>query len=433
MQFLGLNINFARKGSEMVEQKSVSYSTRYANFDGAILDGKNITRNNIQFYKMYRINTDIRRCISEKQQTSMKSGFEFRQYIESTGNEKVVQAPTFMEAMDRSGGITTLKNRIVLNLESFGNAYIRRKYNVRGVMGYEVLDSRHVTVITDSELVPTRYNYQNPGKKGKIETYEAKDIIHVVYDNDLDNPVFGISPLETLVVDVLGDEEANMSNYYFFQNDNIPSALFVLKAGLTAEQQKSVYEQIKESLTGGHNKYKSVASSSIEDVKPIGANHTDANFLEQRKYTTDKVCAALGVPKTILGYIEDANYSNGETQYEKFIENTIRPLENKLEEIFTIMLHDFAEYKKYYFSINDEHIDDLVKRSKLATDNVKAGIWTINEARLYVGYEALENELANEPIVSTSSRLLDDLVNGTDPQTVGTPTEPAPTGKAIAQ
>lgn len=384
MQFLGLNINFARKESRTVEQKSVAYSTRYANFDGMILDGKNITRNNVQFYKMYRVNTDIRSCISKKQQTAMKSGYEIRQAIVSTGNERVVEAPLFIEAMDRSGGIQDIKNKIILNLEAFGNAYIRRRYNVRGVMGYEVLDSRHVTVITDSELVPTRYIYQNPAKKGTVETYEAKDILHVVYDSDLDNPIFGISPLETLVIDVLGDEEANISNYYFFQNDNIPSALFVLKAGLTADQQKSVYEQIKESLTGGHNKYKSVASSSIEDVKPIGSDHTDANFLEQRKYTTEKVCAALGVPRTILGYIESANYSNGETQYDTFIENTIRPLEEKLEEIFTKLLGDFADYKKFYFEINDEHIDDLEKKSKLANENVKAGIWTINEARLYV-------------------------------------------------
>lgn len=69
------------------------------------------------------------------------------------------------------------------------------------------------------------------------------------------------------------------------------------------------------------------------------------SFKEQRSLTTVKVCVALGVPRSILGYIDDVNYSNGDVQYKKFIENTIRPLEERLEEIFTVMLHDFSEYK----------------------------------------------------------------------------------------
>jgi hypothetical protein len=54
---------------------------RYGNYDGTILDGQKIARNNAQFYKMYRINTDIRRAIKEKQETSMKSGYEIRRKV----------------------------------------------------------------------------------------------------------------------------------------------------------------------------------------------------------------------------------------------------------------------------------------------------------------------------------------------------------------
>ena len=41
--------------------------------------------------------------------------------------------------------------------------------------------------------------------------------------------VFGTTILETLVLDVLGDEEANLLNYFWFENDAIPSSLYVLK------------------------------------------------------------------------------------------------------------------------------------------------------------------------------------------------------------
>jgi len=166
-------------------------------------------------------------------------------------------------------------------------------------------------------------------------------------------------------------------------------------------------EKIKAKLSGGHNKGKNIISNAIKDIKPITQKHNDADFLNQRKFTTEKVCVAFGVPRTVLGYIEEANYSNSETQYKKFIANTIRPLERKLEQIFTELSKDFAGF---LFVINDEHIDEMEQRSKLARENVKSGIWTINEARSYVGdYEAFEDDMADELIIPSNMQLLETL------------------------
>lgn len=120
-------------------------------------------------------------------------------------------------------------------------------------------------------------------------------------------------------------------------------------------------------------------------------------------------------------------------QYKKFIENTIRPLEEKLEDIFTTLLQDFKEYEGFKFEINDEHIDDFEQRSKIAMENVKAGLWTINEARDYIGYEAIDDELANEITVNSSARLLSDLVNGTSPELTGTATQATPQANKSAE
>jgi hypothetical protein len=72
--------------------------------------------------------------------------------------------------------------------------------------------------------------------------------------------------------------------------------------------------------------------------------------------------------------------------------------------------------------VNDEHIDDFAIKSKLAIDNVNAWLWTRNEARDYIGYEAIDNELAEEITVSSNTRLLSDLVNGSNPEPIGTAT-----------
>lgn len=390
------------------------------------IDGKQIYRNFSTYYTMYRRNTDIRRAIYELGETAIKAGYELRRKnLTDYSKEKIVQNVDFARAMELSGGLHKIKKEIIRNLKTFSTVFILRKEkNVYGkVIKYEVLDTRNVTVITDSELKPVRYQYKNPKLPGKIFTYNPDQIIHHIDDSDLDNPLFGISILETIVPDVLGDDEAALSNYYFFGNDSIPSALYILEPGLSVDQQKQAEERIKNILSGGHNKHKNVISSHIKDVKPIKQEHTDMGFREQRTHTSVRVSVAMGVPRTILGYIEDVNHSNGESQYEKFIENTVRPLETTLGNIFNIMLKDFIDkYDTTYFFIIDEHINDFEKKSKLANDNIKTGLWTINEGREYIDYEPSDNELCNEHLVPTSSQLLDNLLSG------GTqaPAEPIP-------
>jgi len=166
--------------------------------------------------------------------------------------------------------------------------------------------------------------------------------------------------------------------------------------------------QIRGALTGGHQKHKAIVADGVTDIKQMRSDHKDADFLELRKFTTLKVCTAFAVPRTVLGYVEDVNMSNGESQFKKFIENTIEPLERELEKIFTELAKDFLGYQ---FVINSEHIDQIEQRSKLAQSNVDKGLWTRNEARLYIGYERSDNELADQLTVPTSTQLLDTLAS----------------------
>lgn len=419
MKILGFDINFQREKKDVL---TAGYSTQYANAAAnLIFDGKEIARNTRTYGAMYRINPDIRRCVVEIQQTTGKAGYQLKKQLKTDGKEKDITNEQFEAALQRSGGFRQLKNDLVMNLAIFANGFIRKHLNARKqALKYSVLDSRYVTIFTDSELNVLRYQYNPPVLKGKVENFTPEEILHVRENRDIDNPLYGMSILEALVLDVMGDEEAGQSNYHFFVNDNIPSAVYVLREGLTKEQQEQQMKIIGDGLKGGHNKHKSIVSSAVEDVKPIRQNHDDMAFKEQRKFTTERICAAMGVPRTILGYVEDVNHSNGESQYEKFIENTIRPWEVLLEEVFTKLLKDYDETA--IFTINDEHIDDLEQRSKLAVQNVTNGLWTRNEARTYLGYDTLQEDLMDEIFVTTNQTPI--VYAGEQPTPQGTPTDP---------
>lgn len=57
----------------------------------------------------------------------------------------------------------------------------------------------------------------------------------------------------------------------------------------------------------------------------------EMEFLAARKYTRREICMILGVPEIVLGWIEDANRSEGQNQQKDFFFNTICPVAEKLE------------------------------------------------------------------------------------------------------
>lgn len=225
-----------------------------------LLDGKAVARNVATYSRMWHINTDIRRCVAERQETSMKAGYELHRTNKTNPNERVAEDPEFIKALNKFQSITEMKDEIIMNLDLFGDVYIRKIYNIfknvkdyKGskVMGYEILDTRNVKVVTDARLRPVRYIYDRKATGLYVqETFMPDEIQHYRNGKNFDNPVFGITILETLVLDVLGDDEASLVNYFWFQNDAIPSALYILNESLGDEEANIAVEKIKAKLAG---------------------------------------------------------------------------------------------------------------------------------------------------------------------------------------
>ena len=64
-------------------------------------------------------------------------------------------------------------------------------------------------------------------------------------------------------------------------------------------------------------------------VKPA-LSSTDMQFLENRKFARQEICAVFGVPQELLGFTEDANRSVGESARANFIEHTVCPLAERI-------------------------------------------------------------------------------------------------------
>jgi len=357
------------------------------------------------FYKMYRWNSDVNRCIQEIQQAI--SG----QYIlqaETNNWFETIQDLTIDAVLNGNSQFSHLKNEVLKHLIVSGNIFILKERNVRGqVIAYKVLDTRYISVITDEEYNVVRYTYYDP-KVNKQMVIGTEEVFHYKTISDPDNLIYGLSSLEWVAYDVMSDREASISNYYFFQNDALPSALYVLESGLSVDEQKAVMESIRVQLEWSHNKHKNLASANIVDIKQMNQSHKDMDFLEQRKYTTERICASLWVPKIILNYTDGVNYSNANTQYKKFVNNTILPYAESLTAIFTKLINeDFADW--YVIKIDTNILDDIESKTDVAIKNITEWIWTRNEARNFLWYDVIEDDIMNTPTVPANTMLIDDL------------------------
>ena len=370
-----------KKGKNL--QKGFSFSE----FSTA-LEGKDVEISINTFYQLYRRNGDIRTCIRK---TAKKIGVR-GMYLETTtgqsvNNTKLVKKitnlfsiPTFLD----------FKVEALKHLTVWGELYITPNMDLaNNIVKFQILDPRTMTKFINSYGEITGYRQFNA--KGNFKTYTTDEIAYYQFEKDSDNEAFGLSVLEGVVWDALTDLNANKSNYYFFDNDSVPRAVFLLNEGMDYEDEEvmSQVENLQAQMKGVKNKHKSIASNLIKDVKPMAISHKDVEFINQRKLTTDKVCATLEVPKSLLGYVDNVNYSNGDILYKSWIETTVIPYEEYFEFIINDVLNKFAmDFSGIVVHLEGEDLNDYYKDHEDQRADVQAGILTIDEVRLNRGLEA---------------------------------------------
>lgn len=374
----------------------------FSEFSDAIEDKKvEISINT--FYTLYRRNGDIRTCIRK---TAKKIGVRGL-YLETTTGQKIINKKLVKKITNLFSMPTFLDFKVesLKHLQVGGELYITPNFDLAdNLLGFQVLDPRTMTKFIDS--YGNISGYRQYSSKGEVKTYSVDEIAYYQFEKDSDNEAFWLSALEGVVWDALTDLNANKSNYYFFDNDSVPRAVFILNDGMDYEDEEvlSQVEALQTQMKGATNKHKSIASNLIKDVKPIAISHKDVEFINQRKLTTEKVCAVLEVPKSILGYVDNVNYANGESLYKAWIETVIRPYEEYFEFILNSVLEKFAvDFSGMVVQLEGEDLTDMYKDHEDQRKDVKDGILTVDEVRAERGLEPkeIEEEIIDEGKKST--------------------------------
>lgn len=359
------------------------------------------------FYDLYAKNGDIRECVRKISWSVARNGIYLldnnlqivSDNVITTEVQNLFKEPTFQKFK-----VSFWKNYLIsweVYVEPIKNAFWE-------TIRFHVIDSRSVTKVVEKWVIKAFNVLQEDGTS---KQYKADELWFFKFEDDINYSLNGMWILNSVFYDAVLDLEAVKSNYSFYKNSARPDMMLLLDGNLTEEEQQNAVDMFNAQFKGSTNAHKVIIGGWITDIKQLSLTAKDMELIMQRELSTDKICSAFGVPKALLWYIKDTNYSNGENVKEEYLEWTIKPHTEDFDDILNKLLQMFRPelFKKYWIKSDSEQLKETQERYNGQRADVQTGIITINEARIDRWLEPLNDENADKPLVSRNAVLLEDV------------------------
>lgn len=263
------------------------------------------------------------------------STIDFIAYVKNGDDWVVNEKHPFMRLLSHPNSSMSgveLKRIISLSSKLTGNAYIIvEPENVRSPLELWPLQPHKVTVKPDTQRLIGSYVYSVNGHK---QEFSPDRIIHVreATPSSLHYGMGCVSPIKKSITSDLMAEEWNR---YFFSNSGRPDAILQSDTPISLEARKKMAEEWKKTHGGSRKTGRIAILSGVKYVE-VNRAHKDMDFVAMRKILREEVLSAFGVPQSMVGILDQANYSNMKEQTKVFWTQTMIPEIRKFESVMTL-------------------------------------------------------------------------------------------------
>jgi HK97 family phage portal protein len=207
------------------------------------------------------------------------------------------------------------------------------------------------------------------------------------------NQFRGTSPLHAASKTVDIDTYSEDFNKSFYYNSARPDAALSTEQELTKKQRDDIRRMIQQTYGGVKNAHKTLVLEHGFKYQPLAINQKDMDFLEQQKFSRDKILSIFGTPKSVAGISDDVNLANAQVAQRVFAQQTLRPL----FELVTAQLNEFllpmftsAVSQGLYLTYTDPTPSDYAAKLARYQSGLGLGWLTPNEVRQEEGLEEIE-------------------------------------------
>lgn len=216
------------------------------------------------------------------------------------------------------------------------------------------------------------------------------------------NPYDGVGPAQAAGYSIEIDKYANQFNRNFFFNNASPDTAVLIDGTLDDDTFFRLQQQWNDKYQGVNNAKKTaILEGSVKDIKVLSTTQRDMDFANLKSTNRDEILAIFGVPKTLLGMVENTNYASAYVAKLTFAENVVRPRLKRLQDkINNELVPMFKENIEVKFVENLPSNQEFVLNA--LNSAVTNGYLTKNEAReefaKMLGIELKELESGDETV-----------------------------------
>ncbi len=317
----------------------------------------------------------------------------------AAGEVRINQKPSWLLAPENSNPSTSFSNHISQVVSSWfltGNAYVVITRNTAG----EILD----LIVADPKRVKVQRNQDGEVQyvitdqhKRTNKIYSAEDILHIK-TQILPNSLYGFSPFQTTSQLVALANEVMKARLGNYKKAMSPRMIGMLEAPLEDKQREDLQSILREEHAGNEKKDGFLALAGFRDIKVLDVSEKDLSNIDIQNNLNDEFLKMLRINKGLLTDNEKSSFNILNAQTATFASQHIQTLVKSIE---------FAYSKLLSITTQEIRIDmsellrgDELRRIDIDTKAIRSAHLTPNEARRRIGLPEIDNELADELLLS---------------------------------
>ena len=284
-----------------------------------------------------------------------------------------IEVQNFMQRPDRRNDFNTWLRLITEDLFVLDapSVYVRRN-NIGGVYALEVVDGAGVMPLLDEtgrQPMPPYPAYQHILRGVPAVNYTAEELLYMPR-NPRPGKVYGMSPVEQILMTVNIALRREMSKMDYFTQGNIPDALCTVPENWTTDQIQAFqgYWDMLNADVSARRKMKFVPGNMNVQFTRDHSSMMDT-FDE---WLARVICYAFSLPA--LPFIRQTNRSVAETAYDTAIEEGLQPMMLWIKSLMDRIVTEVFGYRDLEFVWDDIEDLDTTEKQRLDLELFRAGL-----------------------------------------------------------
>jgi HK97 family phage portal protein len=289
-------------------------------------------------------------------------------------------------------------------LKGNGYAFIERDENLN-VKQLHLLDPDFVTPAIQADG-SVKYLVS-----GMSQAIDAINMIHIYMH--LDNTYRGISTIKYADMTLHGAAAAEKHSENFFKSGAGLMGVLKSSAPMTNEQKRQAAESWRMSITNTQGGGVAILPQGL-DFQAIAISPEDSQLLETRKYNVVEIARFFNISPVKLFDYSNVSYSTLEQTNLSYLQDTILPFTQLMEDEFNLKLFKPSEVGKvmvdfdYSVLVQTDKTTEAEYYTKLLTN----GVLTINDVRSKLGFEPSDEVGSDKHWIQISYATVENVASG---------------------